>query len=1058
VGTSGGVGRLDIRRQTFTQFRHAPNDPGSLSHDYIRALLVDRRGRLWVGTDAGGLDRRDPGAATFAHHVHTPERGTISGNSVNAILQDADGGLWVGVWGGGLNRVIESPDGGGVTFVAYRHIPTDARSLASDDVNVLAQDRSGVLWIGTYGRGVSRFSPRAARTFTVYKHVPSDPLSLGDDRIYAVLVDRRGTLWVGTWGGLNSRASGAAGFTRHPVGPPPAGLSDRRIAAMAEGADGAVWIGTLDGGVSRIDPRTGRVRTYRHQPGVAGSLASDRTTSLYVDRSGVVWVGLLLEGLNRFDEATGSFTAFRHDPRDPSSLGHTRIGAMLEDSRGTFWIGTGAGLNILDRATGRVRRFASTSSAAPQLARAVSAIAEGADGTLWVGTMDAGIVRLRRGADGAIADVRGYRERDGLPSERIYHINLDAQGLVWASTNAGLVRIDPRDDSLRQFDRTDGLQADEFRSAGVFDRRTGLMYFGGVSGLTVFRPEAAAAADEGAPDVELTGFTIANQPVPVGDASRLRTRIAEAHEITLQPGDDVFSIEFAALDYATPHKARYAYTLEGFSREWHDTDASRRSATYTNLSPGRYVFKVRAARSSGPWSEPRDLVIVLRPPFWMTWWFRLLASAASVMVVLAGYRWRFHAIERHQRELEAIVATRTLQLREEKEKATAARRVAEQASAAKSTFLANISHEIRTPLNAVLGMADLLNHTPLTTEQQEYAAALKAASEALSELIGDTLDLSKIEVGRFELVTAPFDLVRLVEDTVSMMRVRARQKGLRLTCAIDPDVPHRVAGDSHALRRVLINLLGNAVKFTDAGSVAVVIGRDPTAPGSIRFSIADTGIGVPPEKQEMIFDTFVQADASVSRQYGGTGLGLAISRQLVELMGGRIALDSTPGRGSTFTFSAVLPPAPSDDAAVEDGERPAAALMPLRILLADDSPQNRLLVTAYLKATGDELETAENGRAALDMFAARRYDLVLMDIHMPVLDGHEATRAIRELEMTHGWPRTPIVALTAHAFAEDVENSRQAGCDAHLVKPISRGALLTALDRFRAAANGVQHG
>jgi CheY-like chemotaxis protein len=322
----------------------------------------------------------------------------------------------------------------------------------------------------------------------------------------------------------------------------------------------------------------------------------------------------------------------------------------------------------------------------------------------------------------------------------------------------------------------------------------------------------------------------------------------------------------------------------------------------------------------------------------------------------------------------------------------------------------------------------------------------------VSELINRTLDISRIEVGRFEIDRAPFDLRTLVEETAAMLRLRAAQKGLTLDVVVDPSTPRIVDGDAVALRRVLINVLGNAVKFTEQGGVTLrlmpAVSGTETAP--LLFSIDDTGIGIPPQKLDLIFDSFAQADPSINRRFGGAGLGLSISRELVELMGGRIWVRSQVGHGSTFSFTVPLPAAGDARPGPARPSTPAPLVRPLRLLLVEDSPLNRLVVTAHLEKTSDMIDVAENGRAAVDAVKARRYDLVLMDVHMPEMDGYEATETIRRWEQEERRPRTPIVALTAHAMKQDVERSRLAGCDEHVTKPVRKQTLLDLLDRYRA--------
>jgi PAS domain S-box-containing protein len=389
---------------------------------------------------------------------------------------------------------------------------------------------------------------------------------------------------------------------------------------------------------------------------------------------------------------------------------------------------------------------------------------------------------------------------------------------------------------------------------------------------------------------------------------------------------------------------------------------------------------------------------------------------------------------------------------------------AESASRAKSEFLAVMSHEIRTPMNAILGMADLLSKTTLCPEQQDYVRIFQRAGAKLLTLTNDILDLSKVESGRFELDSVDFDLDALLAKTREIMLPRANSSGLQLACEILPDVPLRLAGDPDRLRQILLNLAGNALKFTEKGSVTLRVEWSPGEgdAGALRFSVSDTGIGIAPEKMEMIFSSFTQADSSTTRKYGGTGLGLAICKGLVELMGGQINCTSEVAKGSTFSFTAPFglllrrqaPPAIATPVATENLESPTlpvrstGGLAITRVLIVEDCEDNLFLVKAYLNDPRFDLDVAGNGNVAVAKVIAGAYDIVLMDVQMPVMDGYTATRAIRQWEKEKRLPAVPILALTADALKEDAEKSRNAGCTAFLSKPISQTTLLDAIFRY----------
>lgn len=389
-----------------------------------------------------------------------------------------------------------------------------------------------------------------------------------------------------------------------------------------------------------------------------------------------------------------------------------------------------------------------------------------------------------------------------------------------------------------------------------------------------------------------------------------------------------------------------------------------------------------------------------------------------------------------------------------KEEAMARAQAAETASAAKSEFLANMSHEIRTPMNGVIGMADVLAATELSQKQRACVDVIQSSGGALLTILNDILDFSKIEAGRIEIERAPFSLRQAIMEVVTLISPRAAERGVALIVDVGAGIPEIVDGDAGRLRQILINLVGNAAKFTHEGSITVSAAHDEH--GRVKISIADTGIGIAPEKLGRIFEKFEQADNSTTRRYGGTGLGLAISKQLVELMGGEIGVSSVYGSGAVFSFALDLP---GSRAAVEPAEPATEPREPtresaecMRLLLVEDNEVNRMVVKLMLAGEGFDVVEAGDGRAALDALAGARFDIVLMDVSMPVLDGLEATRRLRSIEARTGARRTPVVGLTAHAMERDAKLCLDAGMDEYLVKPVRKEALVAAISRQLGAA------
>jgi CheY-like chemotaxis protein/HPt (histidine-containing phosphotransfer) domain-containing protein len=378
-----------------------------------------------------------------------------------------------------------------------------------------------------------------------------------------------------------------------------------------------------------------------------------------------------------------------------------------------------------------------------------------------------------------------------------------------------------------------------------------------------------------------------------------------------------------------------------------------------------------------------------------------------------------------------------------------AKAAAESASRTKSDFLASMSHEIRTPMNAIMGIADLLAKTALSPEQDKYVQIFLRAGDNLLNLINDILDLSKVEASQLELERTGFSLNDHLEKVTEMVAARAHEKALAMVCEIAPGVPNDLVGDPTRLRQVLLNLLGNAIKFTESGEVTLRVALDanPSVPTALRFTVSDTGIGIPREKLGRVFERFTQADSSTTRRFGGSGLGLTISKRLVELMGGRIWVESEVGKGSVFAFAVPFEIAVTVNrpTAAPIGMDSEPALRAVHILMAEDSPDNCAIALAYLEDTPYRVEIAETGAIAFEKFKIGRYDLVLMDRQMPVMDGLTATRAIRAWEQANDRPPTPIIAVTASALKGDREKCLAAGCTAFLTKPIKQEVLLQAI-------------
>jgi signal transduction histidine kinase/ligand-binding sensor domain-containing protein/ActR/RegA family two-component response regulator len=1098
----------------FLHYRHEAGNEHSLSHNTVFEITFDHLGNGWVGTENGMLkipyDQSNPEIThkKFERIMLLPDQN----ERIDFIKEDSSQNLWIGA-SKALYLLISTQRDKPLTSKSFR-------SIAFDDLKVhnkafdLIIDEDKNIWIATEGGLVKLIPQDGSYKVESFRHNENNPKSLHNNYAVCLYYDRSGIIWVGTISGISYYQKKNESFNRSILQTMMNDTTNGAFTSFHEDKRGNFWITTEPFGLVFLNPNEKKRNFYRNDPDKPNSISNNVITAFLEDSQNNYWIatydklnfidaGQLREyrtGKTRYPPENISFRVFDFNPRDSNSIQSKVVLSLGADASGRVWVGTGRGLSVYDAEKKSFHRINLPGDTESLFSRKIirciyrdhlnkmwigtdgglfrfdpftlnceaayvtsiddpssishnriSYIYEDSQHKLWIGTNGGGLNLFEREKN--IFQI--FNTNDGLPNNVINSIIEDDHHNLWIGSNKGLARFSPASKNIIAYDTRDGLKDNEFSKGAVLKCKSGEFLFGNMKGFNSFFPDKIIL-NTYIPPVVITDFKIFDQSILNGKDLKLKSLFTNENAVALNSKENHFSFEFAALNFINPEKNQYQYKLEGYDKNWVQS-GTRRYVSYTNLDPGGYTFKVKGSNNDGVWNEKGISVAVsIQPPYYRTWWFRIMAACLMAFLIFFVTQMRIHAI------------------REKKE-----REVAERSGQLKQQFLANMSHEIRTPLNAIVGMTRLILEKHPKEEHIRYLNAIRQSSDNLLVIVNDILDFSKIEAGKLELESIPFSIAELLNDLCNMLHFKIEEKNLLLKCDIDPSVPKAVTGDPVRLNEVLFNLAGNAVKFTEKGSIIIHVkkaeadqwdfihqqlknSKTKTLPQAgihsqpeicpLIFSVIDTGIGIPEDKLETIFESFSQAKSDTTRKFGGTGLGLTISKQLVELHYGKIWVSSELGTGTTFSF--LIPYPLADEKLLEKKKiLPEKVkyenLQLLKVLLVEDNEFNRIVAVDTLlnHIPGIEVYTAVNGKAALDMLSENFYDLVLMDIQMPEMDGYEATYKIRN-EFPPPKNSIRIIAMTAGVLKSEVQKCFETGMDDYIAKPFNPPDLFEKMNKL----------
>jgi signal transduction histidine kinase/ligand-binding sensor domain-containing protein/DNA-binding response OmpR family regulator len=1056
VYRDGVVEKFDVKRKAITYRTNIVNKAANNKGGYY-AITVDKDNDLWLYTPNldSGVYYYSPSTGVFRHITKESEGVKLKSNIVSNIVQADDGLIWIATDHGGINLLDKKSSR--ITYLLNRE--DDAKSLRQNSV-ILYKDDTGIMWTGTFKEGVSYYHKNIIR-FPLYRHFASDPGSLPFEDVDTFVEDKNGNLWIGTNGGgliYFNRKTGSFKQYKYDAANPNS-LNNDIIVSLCIDHDQKLWIGTYFGGLDCFDGKT--FTHYKHDDKVVTSIADNRVWNILEDSSHRLWIGTFAGGLQLFDRSKKTFSP----PFKQTDIRSPYVSSIFEDRKGNIWVGGYFGVDVILKNTGHITHYSNSPRGTNHLiSNNVNRICEDSRGLIWITTRE-GLSILDPTKNVFIS----LTKKNGLPDNSILDVLEDNQGRIWSSTANGLSRITPTPLKntytfrFENFDETDGLQGREFNVNAALKTSKGELIFGGGHGFNIFDP-LSIHANVNKPKLIFTDFLLFNKSIKANEELNghivLSKAISATREMTLNHSENVFTIEFAALNFFNPNKVKHQYMMEGFDKDWLDADNATRKATYTNLDGGDYIFKVRAISQEGRWDPDYiSLKIKVLPPFWKS---TLAYIIYLLLIVGILFLMRRRGIQKIRRQFAVEKEKQEAKLLIEHERQEARRM--HELDMMKIKFFTNVSHEFRTPLSLIIAPVDkILKHTE-DTEQKHQLQMVNRNAKRLLNMVNQLLDFRKMEVQELRLHARSGDIIGFIKEMAYSFSDIAEKKQIRFM--FDSEVEKLVINFDHdKIERIIFNLLSNAFKFTPGGGyVSVLLTVLEKAPGKhlLEIKIIDTGIGIPLDKQEKIFERFFQNEVPDSMVNQGSGIGLSITREFVNLHNGEISVESEPGQGSYFTI--LLPvdlitetaeQMPFDQVDISESAKtgdegcaqPTTGLAKkLTVLLVEDNEDFRFYLKDNLNETFQIIEAA-NGKEGWQKTLALHPNLVVTDISMPEMSGIDLCRKIRNDKRTS---HIPVVLLTAITGEEQQLEGLETGANDYLTKPFNFEILLSKLKNILA--------